>query len=80
MVQASPSHRMERITRLLQRRLAELIHSEIDDPDLDIISISHVEVSRDLSFAAIFITTLSDDPEIQKKQRPDPQQISRSFT
>ena len=66
MVQTTPSHRMERITRLLQRRLAELIRREVDDPAVDIISISHVEVSRDLSSATIFITTLSDDAEIQK--------------
>lgn len=67
MVQATPSHRMERVTRLLQRRIAELVRREVDDPDVDVVSLSHLEVSRDLSFATIFITTLSDDLDIQKR-------------
>lgn len=62
----SPSHRMQRISRLLQRRLAELIQGELQDPNLDVVSITHVEVTRDLSIATIFFTTLSDDPVVQE--------------
>jgi len=44
----------------IQRELASLMHDEIDDPRLGLVSISAVEVSRDLSHAKVFFSTLGE--------------------
>lgn len=61
------SFRMQRIERLLQKRLAEIIRKELHDPNLDMVNISHIDVSKDLSHAVVFITTLSDNKEVQNR-------------
>jgi ribosome-binding factor A len=61
--QPTHSFRMQRIERMLIKRLAEVIRRELRDPELGMINISHIEVSKDLSCATIFVTTLSDDPK-----------------
>lgn len=50
--------RTRRVGEQLQRELASLIRDEIDDPRLGMVSISAVEVSRDLSHAKVFFSTL----------------------
>lgn len=47
----------------LQRELATLIRDEIADPRLGMVSISGVEVSRDLSHAKVFFSTMGDQQE-----------------
>lgn len=44
----------------MQRELAGLIRDHIGDPRLGMVSISAVEVSRDLSHAKVFFSTLGD--------------------
>jgi ribosome-binding factor A len=50
--------RTRRVGEQLQRELATLIHDEINDPRLGMVSVSGVEVSRDLSHAKVFVSTL----------------------
>ena len=52
--------RTRRVGEQIQRELAALIHDEIDDPRLGMVSISAVEVSRDLSHAKVFFSTLGE--------------------
>jgi ribosome-binding factor A len=52
--------RTRRVGEQLQRELASLIRDEISDPRLGMVSISAVEVSRDLSHAKVFFSTLGD--------------------
>ena len=47
--------RTQRIGDQMQRELAQLIQREVKDPRLGLITITAVEVSRDLSHAKIFI-------------------------
>jgi ribosome-binding factor A len=42
----------------LQRELATLIRDEINDPRIGMVSVSAVEVSRDLSHAKVYFSTL----------------------
>ena len=60
--------RHDRVAGLLRRELATLIHSEVKDPRLGPISVSDVEVSRDLAHARIFVTSSQPDsvPETLK--------------
>jgi len=60
--------RTRRVGEQLQRELAALIRDEIDDPRIGMVSISGVEVSRDLSHAKIFFSTMATTGE---EQDPD---------
>lgn len=56
--------RTQRVGDQMQRELAVLIQREIKDPRLGLVTITAVEVSRDLSHAKVFVTVMGkDDPE-----------------
>lgn len=55
--------RTQRIGDQMQRELAQLIQREVKDPRLGLITITAVEVSRDLSHAKIFITVMGKDDD-----------------
>lgn len=48
--------RSERVSGQLRRELAQLIQSEVKDPELGLVSVSDVEVTRDLAHAKVFVT------------------------
>ena len=45
----------------MRRELAQLVQSEVKDPKVGFVSVSDVEVSRDLAHARVFVTVF--DPE-----------------
>ena len=53
--------RSERVAGQIRRDLAKLIQTEIKDPEVGFISLSDVEVTRDLSHAKIFITVFNPE-------------------
>ncbi|MGB5291629.1 MAG: 30S ribosome-binding factor RbfA [Lysobacterales bacterium] len=53
--------RSERVAGQIRRDLAKLIQQEIKDPEVGFVSLSDVEVTRDLSHAKVFITVF--EPE-----------------
>lgn len=55
--------RTQRIGDQMQRELALLIQREVKDPRLGLITITAVEVSRDLSHAKVFITIMGKDDD-----------------
>ena len=57
--------RSERVAGQLRRDLAKLIQQEIKDPAVGFVSLSDVEVTRDLSHAKVFITVF--EPEKAKE-------------
>ena len=57
--------RTERVAELIRRELAQLIQQEIKDPRMPkFVTVSAVKVSRDFSYAKVYITALGDDSEI----------------
>ena len=52
--------RTRRVGEQMQRELAALIRTEIKDPRLGMVTVSAVQVSRDLSHAKVFISVLGD--------------------
>jgi len=50
--------RARRVADQIQRELADLIRSEINDPRISLLTITDVEVSRDLAHAKVFFSTL----------------------
>lgn len=58
--------RTQRVGDQMQRELAQLIPREVRDPRLGFITITAVEVSRDLGHAKVYITLMgeADEPRI----------------
>jgi ribosome-binding factor A len=56
-MKAKPSYRVERINDLVQQNLASLLLREVKDPRLQKMTVSGVEVSRDLGHAKVFFVT-----------------------
>ncbi len=52
--------RSERVAGELRRELAQLIQRELKDPAVGFVSVSDVEVSRDLSHAKVFVTVFDE--------------------
>ena len=63
--------RRERVADYLQRELAVLIQRELRDPRLGMVSITGVEVSRDIAHARVFFTLLGCDSEEEAKPSAD---------
>jgi len=53
--------RQHRVAELLRRELAVLIGREVKDPRVHGITVNEVKVSRDLSHATVFISSLDAD-------------------
>ena len=56
--------RTRRVGEQIQRELAELIRVELRDPRLGMVSISSVQVSRDMAHAKIHISVLGKDEQV----------------
>jgi len=59
--------RRERVADYLQRELSVLIQRELRDPRLGMISVTAVDVSRDIAYAKVFFTRLGSDSEDEAK-------------
>ncbi|MFO8153044.1 30S ribosome-binding factor RbfA [Thioalkalivibrio sp.] len=53
--------RSDRVGDQMQRELAELIRLEVKDPRVGMVTLSGVEVSRDLAHAKVFFTQLGGE-------------------
>jgi len=53
--------RTQRVADYLQRELASLIQREVRDPRVGMVSITGVDVSRDLGHARVYYTVLGSD-------------------
>jgi len=53
--------RTQRIGDQMQRELAQLIRREVKDPRVGLVTITAVDVSRDVGHAKIFITVMGQD-------------------
>ena len=52
--------RLRRVADQIQRELSGLLHAELKDPRVGMITLTGVEVSPDLAYAKVFFTTLAD--------------------
>jgi ribosome-binding factor A len=52
--------RSQRVADQIQRELAQLVQRELKDPRLGLVSIAAVKLSRDLAYAQVYVTSLSD--------------------
>lgn len=54
-------NRSERVAGQIRRELATIIQQEVRDPDIGFVSLSDVEVTRDLAHAKVFITVFETE-------------------
>src|SRR5688572_28758097 len=55
--------RTQRVADLIQKELAMIIHHESDDERFKLVTITSVSVSRDFSYAKIYVSIFLDDQE-----------------
>ncbi|RRJ83353.1 30S ribosome-binding factor RbfA [Aestuariirhabdus litorea] len=61
--------RTQRVADQLQKELARAIQQEIKDPRLGMVTVSGVDVSRDLAYARVYVTFMGDEsPEAIEEQ------------
>jgi len=58
--------RTRRVGEQIQRELAQIIQRELKDPRLGMVTVSAVEVSRDLAYAKVYINTLNPEQDIDQ--------------
>jgi ribosome-binding factor A len=58
------SVRPERVAQRMRRDIAEILEHELRDPRIgSLVSVTDVEVTRDLSFARVFVSVLAKEKE-----------------
>ena len=58
--------RTQRVSEQIKRELAQIIHREVKDPRIGMVTLSDVEVTTDLSYAKVYFTTLNIDSDLEK--------------
>lgn len=60
-------NRIQRITQEMQKEIAIIMQRKIRDPRVGMVTVSGVELSRDLAYAKIFVTFLNENTPEQVK-------------
>lgn len=55
--------RTDRVSQEIQREIAVILQREIKDPRLGFVTVSAVEVTRDLAYAKVFVTFFHDSDD-----------------
>lgn len=62
---------VERLASLIQRELAPIVNEIVKNGQVGYINLTEVKVTKDLSFANVYYTILSDDVEIVEKAKQE---------
>ena len=55
------SVKIDRLNNAFVEKISEIIHEEIKDNDIRMVTITDAKITNDLSYAKIYFTTLDDD-------------------
>lgn len=55
--------RAERVAQQIQKEVAQILQRDLKDPRIGMVTVSAVEVSRDLAYAKIYISALLQEDE-----------------
>lgn len=61
-----PNRRTIRINQLLREELSRLVQVEIKDPRVRSVTITRVDATQDLSYADVYVRTLTDDSPVEE--------------
>ena len=59
-------NRADRVADLLKEEISQMLCTEVKDPHIGFITITDVEVSRDLQLAKVFYTILGDERQLSE--------------
>jgi ribosome-binding factor A len=60
--------RTQRVADYLRRELAGVIQLELRDPRIGMLSVTDVEVSRDMAYAKVYYTSMTADSAVDAKE------------
>ena len=55
------ANKQERIASIIRKNIAEIIQFEVKDPHLGFVSIPEVRVSKDFSYATVYVSFIKDE-------------------
>ena len=58
-------HRTDRVSAQLRRELGTLVRTAVDEYGLPSVSVSDVEVTRDMAHAKVFVTALQEERSVE---------------
>ncbi len=61
--------RMERINQQVKREIGKIIQQELSDPRLEFVSITNVDVSKDLRNARVYFSVLGDERQKENAEK-----------
>lgn len=57
--------RTDRVADLIRRELAQIIHQEVNDPRIGIITLSTIKLSKDLAHAKIYVNVMMEQTAVE---------------
>lgn len=60
--------RTRRIAQQLQQELAQILQRDMKDPRIGFVTVNDVDVSRDLSYAKVFVTFFEEDEKLVQEK------------
>lgn len=60
--------RTRRIGQQLQQELAVVLQRDMKDPRIGFVTVNDVDVSRDLSYAKVFVTFFEEDKDVVQEK------------
>ncbi len=75
-------NRSRRVGELIQRELAMMLARDVKDPRLSFVSITSVDVTRDLGLARVFYTVINAETadDANRKQQEDKEKVQEGLT
>src|SRR5436190_20451637 len=58
-----PGVRKERLEQLLRREISDIIRREVNDPRIGFVTVTDAEVTKDLSYAKVFVSVLGTEEQ-----------------
>jgi ribosome-binding factor A len=60
------SYRIDRLQTQIQREISHIIKNQVKDPRIGFITITRVEVSRDLKYAKVYVSVYGDEDSVKQ--------------
>ena len=59
-------NRMDKINQRIKREIGDIVLKELKDPRLEFVTITQVEVTRDLQYAKVYFSVLGKEEQVEK--------------
>ena len=62
-------HRLERVEQEIQKEISQMLLQELKDPRLGFVTITRIEVTKDLHLARVYYSAMGDDAKQEKSKK-----------